>query len=137
MSKQNFATAWASSMDLVTGSGHVNTGLAHARERTPTFVDSATTTALTLDGTQDVILCNCTTAAVTITLPAAPATTEPGARYVVVKTDSSGNAVTIARNGKPINGAASNDTLSTQHQEKAYQWSGDNTYGWHRTTRSA
>lgn len=137
MSDQEFFTAWQSTDALETARGSVNAALAAAREKTVVYVDSATTTALTLDGSQDVVLVDCTTDNVTITLPADPDTDEPGAGYSVVRVDGSGNTLTVARNGKPINGAASDDTISTQHQAKDYLWSADATYGWHRTTRSA
>lgn len=64
--------------------------------------------------------------AVTITLPAASTAfgSGVGIRYIIRKTDASGNAVTIQRNGTPgtdtINGAAS-VTLAAQYDAKGIQ----------------
>jgi hypothetical protein len=66
--------------------------------------------------------------AFTVTLPAASAVVS-GAEFVITKTDSSGNAVTVGRTGgDTINGAASDKSIATQ-------WSGyvlvsDGSSGW-------
>jgi hypothetical protein len=65
----------------------------------------------TLDGECDVILADLTGGAFSVLLPAAP---ENGDEYEFVKVDAGGNALTIDRNGKTINGAASNLSITTQ-----------------------
>jgi hypothetical protein len=59
----------------------------------------------TLDGTDDIVLCSATN---TITLPASPTT---GQTYVI-KSAGAAVTVTIARNGKNIDGAAADKTLT-------------------------
>lgn len=84
------------------------------------------TTATVTANPQDVLECNATTQAITVT----PPTNTAGTRFTVKKTDSSANAVTISGT---VDGTA-NPTL-------AYQWQsieliGDGT-NWYRTVRPA
>ena len=75
--------------------------------------------ALTLNVTHNTVLGNATSGAFTITLPACT-TTIIGRRYMIMKTDASGNAVTVGRSGSDtINGATTN-VLSTQYSKNTY-----------------
>lgn len=72
-----------------------------ARETSATSVASAYT--FSDSDTIDSLQVNATSAALTISLPASP--TGPRRRRVI-KTDASGNAVTVSGNGSLINGAS-------------------------------
>lgn len=63
---------------------------------------------------------NATSGNITISLPAAPAT---GQVYVVTKTDSSANTVTVSGNGKNINGVAT-FVMSFQYDRRAFVYNG-------------
>lgn len=76
--------------------------------------------AYTLNGDADLVLADLTSAAFEVTLPAAPV---DGDRYEFMKVDASGNALTVGRNGKNINGVASNVSVSTQWASKVLTWS--------------
>lgn len=75
-------------------------------------VRTKTTTYTALAG--DVLLCDATGAAFTVTLPAAATVT--GSSISVKKTDSSGNAVTIDGNGAETIDGATTLALSTQYE---------------------
>ena len=64
----------------------------------------------------------------TLTLPASPSTGDTITFYDVAKTFDS-NALTVARNGKNIQGDSSNLTVSTESAAFSLCFSGD-TYGW-------
>ncbi len=66
--------------------------------------------------------------ALTLTLPASPNTGDEIRFYDVAKTFDS-NALTIARNGKPIQGDTADLTVSTESAAFSLSFSGD-TYGW-------
>ena len=71
------------------------------------------TTTYTLTSTDHLVTCDATGGAFTVTLPVAAS--HAGREYVLIKTDSSGNAVTLDGNGsETINGATD--------QELAAQW---------------
>jgi hypothetical protein len=78
------------------------------------------TSAYTLNGDADLVIADLTSGAFEVTLPASPV---EGDRYEFLKLDASGNALTIGRNGKNINGAASNVTISSQLGRKVVTWS--------------
>jgi hypothetical protein len=78
------------------------------------------TAAYSMVATDYTILCNATSAAVTITLNAAPNT---GQIVIIKKIDSSANACTIAGNGKTMDGASSL-SLGTQYQVERLQYNG-------------
>ena len=88
---------------------------------------TAAYTATASDGT---FLCNATTAAFNVTLPAASAT-PAGREYSLVKIDSSVNAVGFSPNGTDtINGANSAVTVATQHNWLSVIC--DGVSAWHR-----
>lgn len=91
-------------------------GFSACRKQKPMLL----TGAYTLAGDADIVLADLTSAAFDVTLPASP---QDGDRYEFVKVDASGNALTIGRNGKNINGAAANVTISTQWAAKVLTWS--------------
>lgn len=69
----------------------------------------------TLDGTADEVRCDGT---FTVNLPPSPT---DGDHYEFVQVNAAGT-LTIGRNGKTINGAASDVTLSTQWASKRMTW---------------
>ncbi len=77
------------------------------------------TTTATLTGAEDLVLADATAGNFTISLPASP---EDGDTYEFVLVSAS-NTLTIGRNGKTINGAASNDSISTPGAAKTLTWS--------------
>lgn len=88
-----------------------------ARRHTLDFV--AVTTTYAILATDQCVLCNATGAAFTATLPAV-ASVPTGTVIVVIKTDSSGNAVTVDGSGaETINGSAT-DSLATQYTVRRY-----------------
>lgn len=96
-----------------------------ARLRTPLPV-SATGT---LDGNADEVWADMTSGAFTYHLPSAP---NDGDSYEFTKVDASGNALTIGRNGKNINGSAADVTISTQWASKRLTWSSTKNTWWSR-----
>lgn len=90
-------------------------GLALARLRKSILY----TGAATLAGDVDLALADCTTAAFTLTLPAAPV---DGDHYEFMKLDNV-NTLTIGRNGKNINGVAADKTIATQFGALRLTWS--------------
>jgi hypothetical protein len=88
-------------------------------QSTGTVSKTAAYTATVNDRT---IFCDATSAAFTITLPAA--STSTGREYVIFKTDSSGNAITIDPNAsETINGSATT-TVMSQYQSYHMQCNG-------------
>ena len=75
---------------------------------------SAKTAAYTANGNDYVIRCNATTAAFTVTLPAASSNT--GRIYVIKKTDNSANAVTIDANASELIDGSLTVALTTLNQ---------------------
>jgi hypothetical protein len=75
---------------------------------------SAKTAAYTANGNDYVIRCNATTAAFTVTLPAAASNT--GRAYVIKKTDNSANAVTIDANASELIDGSLTVALTTLNQ---------------------
>ena len=73
---------------------------------------STITSTSTLNATQNVILVDATSAAVTINLPAV--STISGREYIIKKIDSSGNAVTIDANASETIDGATTQSLATQ-----------------------
>ena len=97
-------------------------------------VNSATVTTYTTSAGEQ-IFANTTTNPITITLPSSPST---GDEVVIV--DARGtfgsNNLIINRNGEPIEGAAANDTLSTNGQSITLAYV-DSTRGWTYKTNTA
>lgn len=79
------------------------------------------TTTYTVTANDETVEGNATTAAFTISLPAAPAN---GEFHSFIKTDSTGNLVTISGNGKNINGAATYTGLNVQYNKISVQYDG-------------
>lgn len=92
-------------------------GLALARVPTPILLNGAHD----LDGDADLVLADCTSAGFTVNLPATPV---DGDEYEFILVSAT-NTLTIGRNGKDINGAGSNVTISTQWASKRLTWSAD------------
>ena len=102
---------------LVTAQGLSNSGRIVLPVTTKTSAYTATTSDFA-------ILCNATSAAFTVTLPAAAGVT--GQVLSITKTDSSGNAVDIDGNGtETINGSAT-VSLSSQWATRLIQSDGAN-----------
>ena len=74
------------------------------------------TSSYTATANVDVIACNASSAAFTVTLPAA---TGSGAKYIIVKTDSSTNAVTLSAAGTDTIEGSATKTLSSQYNKIA------------------
>ncbi len=64
------------------------------------------------EGEDDVILCDCTAGAITVTLP--KVSDRVNYRYIIKKIDSSGNAVTIDGDGSETIDGAATQPLTTQ-----------------------
>lgn len=80
------------------------------------------TSAYTALSTDHTILCDATTAAFSVTLPSA--STSSGRVFVVVKTDSSGNAITIDPNASETINGSTTTTVTTQYQSYQMQCNG-------------
>jgi hypothetical protein len=91
---------------------------------------TAKTTTYTATGDETVITCDATSAAFTVTLPAAASFT--GKRYVIKKTDSTLNAVTIDGNASETIDGATTTTLNTQYESVEIVCDGSN---WHIVQR--
>lgn len=83
----------------------------------------------TLAGASDEVRCDMTSGAGTVNLPTSPA---DGDHYEFTKIDSGGNALTIGRNGKTINGVAADVTISTQWASKRLTWNATADTWWSR-----
>jgi hypothetical protein len=88
------------------------------------------TTAYTGTGDETVILCDATSAAFTVTLPAAASYT--GKHYYIKKTDSTLNLVTIDGNASETIDGAATTTLATQYEAIKILSDGSN---WHTVAR--
>lgn len=95
---------------------------------------TAVTANYTALPTDAVILANATSGAITVTLPdATQSGFFTGQRYTVIKTDSSGHAVTVAGSaGQTINGSAT-QTLSVQYATTGVVFDGANWWVWNGT----
>jgi len=71
------------------------------------------TTDTTLDNTYQVLLCDCTSGDITLTLPAAA--DNVGLMYHVKKTDSSANIVTVDGNASETIDGATTQTITSQY----------------------
>jgi hypothetical protein len=92
-----------------------------------TIFPIATITAdTTLADTHSVVLVDTSSASVTATLPAAPT----AGHVCYIKKIAAANTMTVGRNGKNIDGAASN--LSTTVNNFTFALVYDSTYGWCR-----
>ena len=113
--QSSFFTALNTSQGLADWRDYFNTAFGAARRKTVDEVDDGDS-PVTLDGTQDVVLADTSSGAVTVNLPSSP---QNGDVYLIGSSSASNN-VTVGRNGKTINGAASDDTISTAYEFKAY-----------------
>lgn len=85
-------------------------------------IDSAAVTAYTILMADDTVICDCTTAAVTLKLPAALGVDDIGKTFTTGKIDGAHNLVTDG-NGVDINGASTH-TNSTQWRCDTFRWMG-------------
>jgi hypothetical protein len=96
-------------------SGVIRNNLYLTASGAPHFANAANiSSATTLSWAQDLVHCNATSAAFTVTLPAAASYL--GKVYTVRKIDASGNAVTIDGNGAETIDGAATQSLSSQWQ---------------------
>jgi hypothetical protein len=100
-------------------SGNTNIGWQKSQFYTTQTV--TTTYAISAIGVDHTILCDATSAAFTVSLPATP--TPTGRQYQIKKIDSTANAVTLSGNGNTIDDLAS-FTLQTQYEAVTVQWDG-------------
>ncbi len=84
------------------------------------------TSAITLDDTHAVVICDASSAAFTVTLPAASKFT--GRIYHIKKTDSSANAVTVDGNASETIDGDTTKVISTQYDSMMIVCDGSN---WH------
>ena len=104
-----------------------NTGVGVALEAQISLpIETVTASSDTLDGTNHTVLCDCTSNAITINLPAISGIT--GRIYNIKKTDSTINAVTVDGSGsETIDGGLTaiinNQYESIQLQVSASEWS--------------
>lgn len=126
MSNLAFYTAPSTASSLNAWLLGVSEGIAATRRVT---VKSVSASGTTLAGDCDEVRCDLTSGAFSVILPAAPV---DGDRYEFTKTDASSNALTIDRNGKTINAAASNVTVSTRWARLTLSWSATDNTWWSR-----
>lgn len=100
------------------------TGGAASWLNTDSFVASQTTTYTA--STETVIPCDATSAGFTVALPAAASNI--GKKYIIVKTDSTFNAVTIDGNASETINGATTRTLNTQYEAVQIVCDGANWY---------
>ena len=89
-----------------------------------TDVQTVTASSDTLGSTDHVVLCDCTSNAITINLPAA----QSGRQYHIKKIDSSSNTVTIDGNGAETIDGALTQVISAQYESITIVCDGSN---WH------
>jgi hypothetical protein len=89
-------------------------------------IQTVTASSDTLDGTDFTTLCDCTSNAITITLPASSGAT--GRLYNIKKIDATGNTVTIDGNSAETIDGSATITLTTQYESVTIQCDGSN---WH------
>ncbi len=89
-----------------------------------TDVETFTAASDTLDANNNVALCDCTSNAITINLPAA--STASGLQYHVKKTDSSSNMVTIVPDGSETIDGQSSAVLNNQYESRTLVSDGSN-----------
>lgn len=89
-----------------------------------TYTKAAKTGAYTATTSDEVITCDATTAAFTVTLPAAASSS--GKVLIIQKIDSALNAVTIDGNASETVGGATTTTLSTQYESIEIYCDGSN-----------
>ena len=104
---QEWLSNSSSVLARVTANGELNGPIA------PVY--AAKTSAYTAAATDCLIACNATSGTFAVTLPAAASTTA-GHEYVIKKTDSSANAVTVTPNGSDKIDGASTYSLSAQYK---------------------
>lgn len=80
------------------------------------------TTSQTLDASDDVVLCDCTSGAITVTLPAAASST--GKQYDIKKIDAVANDVTIDGASAETIDDTTTKTISTQYDSVTIVCSG-------------
>jgi hypothetical protein len=87
-------------------------------------VETITASSDTLDDSNYDVLCDCSSNAITINLPAASGNT--GLEYLVTKVDSSGNAVTIDPNGSETINGVTTAIITAQYTSLTLRCDGSN-----------
>ncbi len=88
-------------------------------------VQTVTASSVTLNGEDHIVICDCTSNAITVNLPAASTS---GRIYSIKKIDASGNAVTVDGNGSETIDGATTATISSQYDDIRIVSDGSN---WH------
>lgn len=125
MSDTAYFTATTSGDGLGVMRDNVEAGLGAARVKT---VVSASSGPQTLAADADIAAADCSGGSFTWNLPASPA---DGDHYEFVLVSATGT-LTIGRNGNNINGAAADDTLSTQWASRRLTWLDSESTWWSR-----
>ena len=81
----------------------------------PIANETAVTTTYSVGTSDEIILANATSAAFTVTLPAANA--QAGRKVLIIKTDSSANAVTVSRAGSDTIEGSTTKSLASQYNK--------------------
>jgi hypothetical protein len=82
-------------------------------------VSTVTGSTYSMTGSEGNLLCNATSNTITVSLPLA--STASGRDFYIVKTDSSGNAVSVARSGSDtINGSSGAISLGSQWSDGSF-----------------
>ncbi len=84
------------------------------------------TAAYTIVATDNIILCDATSAAFTITLPSASAAGISGCQFTIKRTNSGSNNVTLAASGSQTIDGAANYVLDTQYKTARVVSNGSN-----------
>jgi hypothetical protein len=87
-------------------------------------VETVTASSDTLDDTNYLVLCDCSSNAITINLPAASGNT--GLTYVIKKTDATGNTVTIDGNSTETIDGNTTVTITNQYTSQTIVCDGTN-----------
>ena len=76
-------------------------------------VETVTASSDTLDETNHIVLCDCTSNSITINLPAASG--NKGLTYVIQKIDATGNIITVDGNGSETINGSTTKSISSQY----------------------
>lgn len=109
--------------DLVANPHEVGDGHFKIDGTYATAIETVTASSDTLNQTNSTVLCDCTSNAITINLPAASAA---GRLYIIKKIDSSVNTVTIDGSGGETIDGATTATLNAQYESLTLQSNGSN-----------